>query len=229
MFEKIYNEISSRKRGGKAATSDYAFSGTLKCGRCDKAMVGFNRGANFYRCTGRANAGTCDMPALNAVRLEQAFISALHFNSDLVQKMLAVPDQSNELFARRKVLSNELEQLKKRKKKWQEAYAGDVISLDDLRERTREDAEKEKSILHELESLPEAQPRAWTKDQIADILIRAKEAFRDADEMAKKKFLRELFDVIVVDAIQPAGKPARGNYSKPVIVGVTQRQSKSYL
>ncbi|MGG1601237.1 recombinase family protein [Paenibacillus naphthalenovorans] len=229
LFEKVYGEIVSRKRGGKAATSEYAFSGVLRCGRCGKAMVGFSRGARFYRCTGRANAGTCDMPAIHSGRLEQAFLASLDYDSDQVRNLIDVPDRSDEVKSRREALEAEIEQIRKRKKKWQMAYADDVISLEDLRERTKEDAEREKEISQELATLPQGTSNVWSKEMIADILVDAKKAMQSADEAEKKAFIRELFERVTVDAEKPEGKPAPGRYSMPVIIELVPRQSKSYL
>jgi site-specific DNA recombinase len=229
LFEKVYGEISARKIGGKAATSEYAFSGVLKCGRCGKAMVGFNRGANFYRCTGRANAGNCDMPAIHSGRLEQAFLAALEYDSDQVRKLVEVPDRSDEIRNRREALEAELDQLRKRKKKWQTAYADDVISLDDLRERTKEDAARDKELSDGLAALPQTRSSVWTKEMIGGILADAREALQSADETEKKAFIRELFQMIVVNAEKPQGTPARGRFCVPVISELVPRQSKSYL
>lgn len=119
LFEKVYGEIVSRRGGGKAAISEYAFSGILKCSRCGKAMVGFSRGDRFYRCTGRANAGICDMPAIHGGRLQQAFLAALDYDSETVRKLIEVPVRSDETEKKRKTLETELERIKRRKKKWQ--------------------------------------------------------------------------------------------------------------
>ncbi|MCZ8515661.1 hypothetical protein O9H85_25270 [Paenibacillus filicis] len=201
----------------------------LKCVRCGKAMVGFSRGARFCRCTGRSNVGTCNMPAIHSGRLEQAFLAALDYDSDQMRKLIDVPDRSDEIKSRREALEAEIEQIRKRKKKWQTAYADDVISLDDLWERTREDAEKEKELSQEFAALPQGRSNVWTREMIAEVLADAREALLSADEAGKKAFIREFFERITVDAQKPKGKPAPGRYSMPVILELVPRQSKSYL
>lgn len=226
LFEKVSRDIFAHPKGRKAVTSIYAFSSILRCARCGSAMVGCYPSDPYYRCIGRANAGTCDMPTINGKRLEAAFLNALEYDSEAVQKLIDIPDQSEEIQGKRHLLEKELEQIKRRKKKWQIAYADDAISLEEMKERTREDSEREKEISIELANLPSGDPKAWTKDSITNIFSDVRKAFSSASEQEKKMFLRELFSSITVDAKKPDGYPARGRYSTPYIVGFELQSSK---
>lgn len=226
---RVIEKIISRKSGGKAATSEYAFSGVLKCARCGKAMTGFNRRGAFYRCTGRANAGTCNMPVISGKRLEQTFVSALVYDSTQVRKLVDVPDDNGKMEQERVRLQNELESVKKRKKKWQMAYVDEAITLDDLRERTREDGEREKTILQELDAFSQVPKNEISRREIAEKLSRVGDVFAAADNRSKKGFIHELFQEISVDAERGDWKPAPGRFATPVIKDFVIRQSKSYL
>jgi Flagellar motor component len=53
----------------------------------------------------------------------------------------------------REQLERELEEIKRRKRKWQMAFANDVITLDELRERMAEERAREEAIMQHLSQL----------------------------------------------------------------------------
>lgn len=219
LFKRINNEIKERIRGGRGATSDYAFTGLLKCGKCGFAMVGHaskktNGFYRYYQCSARARNGQCDMPTAKAETVEKAFLDALQFDSSQLQKLIdfTVDNKKRDRKLYIEQLNKELENISRRKKKWQIAYADDAITLQELKERTAEDKEREDVIISELSDIPAEPENRWTKEEIAEQLSQVREVFMNSkDEKAKKGFLRNFFESITIysDAGKTHGAPGK--------------------
>lgn len=226
IFEKVNNEIRRRKTGGKVATSEFAFAGVLRCNRCGFAMTGFSakkkKGRNrYYRCSKRARNGLCTMPTVTDEKVQEAFLAALDVDPSKLVETLDVK-QDQEVRDRKKAadkLRKELDQIQKRKKKWQLAYADDAITLEDFKERTRDDKEREEEIQQELSKLESEQEVQWTKEEMAEVLSQVSIFWRTTDnEKEKKAFLRDLFKSITIECPNETMHGAPGKFTEVEVV-----------
>jgi site-specific DNA recombinase len=210
-FEKVNKEISSRSKGGKTVVSDHIFSGVLKCARCGSAMVGFTaKNSKYYRCFRRAQYNDCKQPIIKSTRLEEMFLESIQYDSEQMQKYFNVTIDDGQ---RKDKLLSELETLRKRKKKWQIAYADEAISLQDYKDRTQEDAKRETEIEDELKIVKPS----IDKKEISDSLKQLTELWVYTEDREKKMFVRELFKSITV----MAKSQGRGSPGKQAILTIT--------
>lgn len=220
LFQKVYKEISARVKGGKTVSSAYAFSGILRCARCGYAMTGFsaqksNGRQRYYRCTGRSQYGICNMPIVTDKKVQEAFLNALNYDSEQLKKLfdVSIDDSINERKKRLDSLKKELKQIKSRKKKWQLAFANDAITVEELKERTKEDTERESEIIKEIQAIPDESSNGLTSEEIISRLSRVRDLWeRTDDEKAKKLFIREIFESITIDSDTERAHGAPGKF-----------------
>lgn len=226
IYDKVEREIKGRKTGGKVATSDFAFAGVLRCNRCGYAMTGFSAKKRdgrhrYYRCTKRAQNGTCNMPTVLDEKVQEAFLDALDYDANQLRAMIDIK-QTNQIDENKRAidrLKKELETIQKRKKKWQLAYADDAISLEDFKERTREDKEREEQIHRELQELPEEETPQRSKEEMIEYLSMVRDFWKqNTNEKAKKAFLRDLFKSIIIDSDQINVRGAPGRFTEVKVV-----------
>lgn len=146
----------------KAMTSDYPFSGVLYCSRCGHPFTGRFHYSNryklakryAYRCTGRFSYGVCDAPEISELKLEREFFKYLKVVAKDIQKPEDPKDEEGPDPRKRiKEIEAELERIKNRRRKWQEAFANEAITLEELIERTQEDRKREERLKEELSSI----------------------------------------------------------------------------
>lgn len=227
--EEFYDDIINirlyRKKEGKKATSDFAFSGVIKCQRCGYGLIGGTRKVKngtmrYYRCIGRYNYGVCNMPVIQEKSMNEAFLKALSPDFDGIEKLIVVNEvaAASEDIDLRIQLESELESVLKRKKKWQVAYANDAITLEELKEHTNEDKQREDYLRSQLEKAPKMQKSHWSRDEIIQQLRQLHGLwYQITDETAKKNFLHEIFEYITIntDVTEAKGGPGR---SVPVYI-----------
>ena len=210
-FEYIQVLRKRRHREGKKATSDYPFTGVLRCARCHYGMTGRSRKVKngykrSYYCLGRFNYGVCDLPVIAEESVNEAFLDMLDISDAEFAKYITDDDDNDTTDDLVKRIQNELSQIQKRKKKWQEAFANDVISLEDLRARTEEDRAREEYIKGQLEAAPTIEKSHWTKEEIIQRLKDIKYLWPQIkNESAKKNFLYDLLNFIEIDSDEKVG------------------------
>ncbi|WP_134682527.1 recombinase family protein [Brevibacillus migulae] len=198
-----------RKKDGKRQTSDFIYSGILKCGRCGTAMIGGARPTKngrrrFYKCMGRFHKGMCNMPIIGEDSVTKTLLDNLETFDERLLNDIAIPEANNvesEFEDLINQLERELDQLKARKKKWQFAFANGAISLEELKELTAEDSKTETYIKAQLEELPQRKKREPVDvESIINKLRNIKLAWTELDQLTQKQLVRDLFESIVVDA-----------------------------
>jgi site-specific DNA recombinase len=227
-YEYIQHLRERRAREGKKASSDYPFTGVLRCARCGYGMIGSSRPLKegrrrYYKCLGRFNYGSCDMPIIQESSVTDAFLNKLDFDKNDVDLFFHMDEAAATSDSESMVdqLRSELDAIQKRKKKWQEAYANDVISLDDLKERTEEDRQREEYIKSQLSSEPRKEKSYWTKDEIIQQLKELREAWHLIDnEAAKKNFINDAFDNIIIDTYDDDIKGGPGRRVEAIITSM---------
>jgi len=224
--EEVFNETQKRikerreAKSAKALTSDYPFTGVLICGRCGSAIVGgktkmrSKKGGPlyYYRCNNRFARGICDLPDMSERKLEQALFEHLNYIIQEVPPLEPPKPADDPARDRIKEIEAELERIKKRKRKWQEAFANDVITLEELRERTQEDREREELLKAELASIPKTEePPTMTREEFVEAIKNIRYVWKRATRRERKEMIHGLFRRIVVD------KEGEGSYT-PVII-----------
>lgn len=194
--------------------SDYPFTGVTRCHRCGNRLHGSvkkNSGSvqRYYKCYGRFTLGTCDLPIISEDTLEKLLLDKLDIimDSRWTQEVAVSKETPSEEIRN---YQKEFEEIQRRKKKWQFAFANDGISLDDLKLRMTEENAKLEEIKEflEVEAAPEA--ISLTRSDIMGFAKEIKKNWEFIEPSHKKAAIHALFDEIVVNAIGPAiGGPGR--------------------
>lgn len=197
LWHKTQERIERRRTGKRSATSQYPFSGVLTCARCGAHMNGQTlhrkTGAYvFYKCGTKHNKGTCDMPRIAETKVEQAFFDALgHWETNGVD----MPTDEEE--PNTKEIQIELDRIKRRRRKWQEAFAADAITLEELKERTQEDRAREEELIAMLSEEPAA-PRIG-QDEFKEAIRDLRRIWPRTTASERKEIIQTLFSEIVID------------------------------
>jgi site-specific DNA recombinase len=218
-FDTVQRMRQFRKKVGKSATSQYAFTGVVRCGRCGYGMVGDSKSRKndryrYYKCLGRFNYGVCNMPIISEISVHEAFLNLINPDNKNIEQYYVAPEvaaaSEDEMLLDQ--LHNELENLQKRKKKWQLAYANDVISLEELRQHTEEDRQREEFLKTQLEEIPNKKTSRMDPMEMIQQLRHLHDIwYQIDDEVAKKNFINEAFQYITIntDVTEAKGGPGR--------------------
>jgi site-specific DNA recombinase len=213
-FNYVQQLVQSRRHiHPRQATSRYLFSKVLKCARCGSTLIGkysqTKRGPkkyvsyNYY-CPNRMKS-LCDLPMINQNFVENLFIQMIdkwdgsQYVKESIQKETAASNEDIEEKANR--LKNELIKIEKRRSKWQYAWADDTMTYKDYQNRMKEEAEKEKMILKELEELAPTESLKIDNHYITTILSDLRRNWNVMDNQTKKQFILIAVNYMVVDKI----------------------------
>lgn len=212
-FRMVQQLITERSKvHPRRLGTTFLFSHVLTCGKCKKKLIGKTNSSkrgdkvyysyNYY-CPERLK-GTCDQPIINQNHLEQKFLEEINQwdfstyiqdelskeNTDVVQDVQHTKDK----------LEQELKGLQEQRERWQYAWVNKMIRDEDLIKRLSEVDEKEKMILHELESLTpkESSP---VNINITEILEKIKLHWEYMTTEEKRQFILLAFENITVDRI----------------------------
>ncbi len=192
---------------GRQGTSDYIFSGILKCPKCGRGFIGRSNtnkdnGARYksYRCRG-VNWKACDFPSISENIVIHNFIEYFK-RMDLYQELNQSLDDDEEKDNRDKKAENlkkELNKIKDRRKKWQYAWANDMISDDEFTSRMNEEQKKEDSIQSQMDEL-----NVNTEDQAVDpgiiqMLSDQIQNWEKLSDVEKKQLLQLTIDSILIE------------------------------
>lgn len=199
----------------RQATSTYIFSGRVRCGRCGAALKGKTtrvQGATYkhYICANK-RAGLCNLPRIEEGLLERTFLKYIEHlsNETEAKQVVATADNTAEIQESIKAIKNELQRIHERKKRWQLAYADGVITLEDLRERTKEDKAREEELRKQLEELEQSLEKTYEPQMLLELLRDLRNNWDAAEPNEKKTMLQIIVKSITVDTPydrMPAGK-----------------------
>lgn len=219
--EEEFNRVQSirgvRAKQGRAATSDFPFTGIMKCSRCGYAMVGASRKQKkatrrFYRCSGRVEYGKCDMPPISEKSVDKAFLKSLRIPKRELIKKIVMPPQNKEKKSDADAIERELTAIANRKRKWQIAFANDAITLEELKSHTDDDKRRESELKKQLNEIPQSNRRVYTKEEIIEQLVMVQLVWEELeDHYAKKMFLQELFESIILHTDTTNPRPGKNN------------------
>lgn len=202
----------------RQATSTYIFSGRLRCGRCGAALKGKTthvQGVSYkhYICANK-RAGICNLPRIEERLLERTFLRYIEqvTNEAAAEQVAAAADDTTEIQEQIKAINNELQRIQERKKRWQLAYADGVITLDDLRERTKEDRAREEELRRELEELENSLEKTFEPQTLVELLRDFRSNWEVAEPNEKKALIQVLVKSITVDT--PYDRMPAGRFTK---------------
>lgn len=184
-FEEIQRTIEKRRGlSPRSVASDYIFSGVFKCSVCGHPMVGFMTYQTLatgervtyknYRCL-RKKTGECKgIKNVSERKLEKAFLDYLKkidFSPVLEETAASGEEKLNKTdHIDIEELKKELDKIEKRKKKWQYAWANEMMSDDEFRERMNEERELEAKIKKQLEEFDVPQEITTDKIELYSVL-----------------------------------------------------------
>lgn len=208
-FNDIQRTIERRRSlQPKQVSSDYIFSGALKCFQCGHPMVGHKVYRTLasgekaiyknYRCLRKKNGECKGGKQISEISLENAFLSFLEqFDFSSAINEVAVSGEStintsNEA-ERKESLLRDLDKLNQRKKKWQYAWSNDIISDDDFRDRMLEAREQEEDIQKQLKSLVPIEEITTDKVELFSILQDIRRNWEKLEDLDKKNIVQMVF------------------------------------
>lgn len=193
-----------------AGKSSYPFSGILKCSRCGSPMKGHTTHGRIkqdgsrtifrhYLCTNRE----CDIKRINEEVVEETFISKIEESLKKYKRIATdeVGNRKQKSPTEKEInhLRSQIKKLQERKRKWQLAYADDAISIDELKQRTKEDRELQEELEEQLEALTESHDDVNPLEMV-NVLTDFTRNWYAMNHEEKKVALQIFVDRIVVDS-----------------------------
>ncbi|MDW8515859.1 recombinase family protein [Priestia flexa] len=212
-FNKVQSIATARKTAHpKAATSEFIFSGTIKCARCGAPLSGkygySKRGEKIYRprsyyCS-KQILGLCDQRNMSELFIERHFLNYLQeieIDQDDIQDLNPVDDQK-ETQEQIMLLEKDLRAIEQRRKKWQYAWVNNMIDDKDFSARMEEENTTEAKIREELDNIKPA-TNSMDPIEFKTILQEIRTNWQTLTAVEKKMMLQLLVKKIVVDKISP--------------------------
>ena len=213
-FERVQVILSERSHSHpKKAVSPYIFTNNLKCARCGASMSGHQsqtiRGdkkyiSYQYYCSKR-RFKNCDIPNISQNYLEIQFLKLIDgwvVNTDMASEITtSSPSKSDDTIKINKI-KTELSTIEKRRKKWQYAWANDMLTDEDLTKRNAEEEEKEKMILVELGAFAGNVKAKINNKLLIETLKDLKDNWNNLNVYEKKQFVNIAVKSMTVDKIK---------------------------
>ncbi|BBW97268.1 recombinase family protein [Geobacillus icigianus] len=201
-FDEIQRTIE-RRRGQhpRNVGNDYIFSALMRCPECGSSMGGHKvyfkspvKGKvvyKNYRCIWK-NTGQCKKGKdISEKKVEKAFldyIETIDFSSDIEKatadvELLKKKNEAEEL-------KKELDKIEARKKKWQYAWANEMMTDDEFRQRMNEEREREEKIKAQLDEIGESTEEEVTKEELAEALRDIRKNWEQLADEEKKSLVQ---------------------------------------
>lgn len=207
-YEQHKQFMKRKSHNGFSRQKVYWFSGVLRCGRCGSAMFGRlstkrNRGGEmvrtpYYICSNRHAGRPCDMPIFRQSHVEyllMEYIAEMRLNASMVQQEAeAISEVSVTTENEMDKLQRELSKVKERKKKWQYMFVEELMDSDTLRERVKEENEKEEVLNRMIEEINVIQESTPDVTRLMDI----SELWDTLDDDDKKELVYIIFNRITL-------------------------------
>lgn len=221
-YEEHTDRMKRRQFYGVSKKREYWFSGVIRCARCGKTLIGrsytnIRNGKrstpmNYYICSNRSMSKGCNLPLFRqelAEKLIMEYIEGIRLNHEQVSAAaedLEKTKSDNKAEIER--LNKELKAIQDRRKKWQYMFVEDLISADDVRERKREEDEKEKIILGQLSEL-QAHNIGTTSNNFK-ALLELPEIWDILDDLDRKEMMQTIFNSIIIECAVEKGVSRKG-------------------
>ncbi|UYL94141.1 site-specific recombinase [Geobacillus phage vB_GthS_PK5.2] len=201
-----------RGKHPKQISSDYIFSGVLRCARCGCVMPGklsnhTVKGGIYarrkYTCRGTF-IKMCDMPMLDEQSIEEAFLRYIQEFRDIsaASEVAASYEQGGDHIQKQiQDIERQLGEIKKRRKRLQLAFANEAISLEELKELTAEDREIEAELQNKLEELQQQTTENTTSiEELIELLTQFERNWAHLNIKEKKNLVSMFVKEIYIDA-----------------------------
>ncbi|USK56527.1 recombinase family protein [Cytobacillus solani] len=209
-FKAIQNLISNRRTSDpRRVSSEYIFSGKLKCNNCGYPMVGYytssvlasgeKRKYPQYRCL-RKKTGECKgSRSVSETKLELAFTDYLgrqDWNEAINQTAastegLDINNEKSNIDVTE--LEKEIEKIDKRKKKWQYAWSDDAMSYEDFKKRTAEADKEIEAIKSQLAEVSTKEEEIFINhEMVIEALMDIRKNWNQLEVMEKKSLVNSI-------------------------------------
>lgn len=216
-YQEHKDRMQRKEFYGHSKKREYRFSGVMHCARCGGRLIGRpyrNKKINGewsipyynYICSGRSMSMGCDLPLLKQELAEKLIMEHIEKISLEVTRIPQQSEETTDGADEVKLLQKELKVIADRRKKWQYMFTEDLISADDLRERKKEDDEKESFIKEQIEKIQFADSKV--QKLTIDKMLKIRDIWELIDDGEKKEMMQTLFKRIVVDCEVKNGKKA---------------------
>ncbi|SET00369.1 site-specific DNA recombinase [Salinibacillus kushneri] len=203
-FEKVQQTIERRRTLSPVnVSSDYIFSGKIKCLKCGYPMVGYRvyvnnaRGEKVdyknYRCLHKKSGQCTGSKSISEKNLNKAFMEFMNhavFSQEADQisnQNIKLKDRAAEI----KQAEKDLKEVEKRKKKWQYAWANNLgMSDSDFEKRMREENQIEEEAREVLQNLQVEEETAMDNQELKRILKNFNTNWKELDEQKKKNLVQ---------------------------------------
>lgn len=217
-FERVQAILHSRTTAHpRTATSKFIFSGVLRCSRCGAAMSGkysqSKRGEKVYHsynyiCHNK-RFGACNQPLINQNFLEERFVKLIKNwdGSKPADEVAKQQEEKNDTELKEHQLNKEIEEINKRKSKWQYAWVNEMITDEDFKKRMDEENKKEKVLQQELEALTNTHSHYTQNKMDLELFSNLALNWEVLDNNEKKQFVQLGVSKLVVDKVNKDKTP----------------------
>jgi len=200
-FDRVQRLLDRRRTMPPvAATSDFAYSGILRCGHCGYAMSGTSRKyksvrTKYYACVNRQKNFKCSMPYIREDVLEDAFMQYIRRQLEEHSEGVEIePDDGIDIDVAIADLNRRLQLVADRKRKFQTMYVDELISRDDFLLRRAELDAEEKSLRDALDEIA-----ATGNDDVGEVTAaELLEMLTNCNDADKKAIMQEMVKEVII-------------------------------
>lgn len=194
----------------RVVSSRYIFSGKLKCPKCGKSMNGHyttektKKGPTeyrSYRCRQKRHGRCKGTKDINEPRLEKAFIEYLE-QQNFDKLFDEVANQGERVLNKKKesidvdTIQKKLDKIEKRKKKWQYAWAEEIMTYEDFKNRMKEAKREEELLKGQLLSTTINDDNKIDREDLILVLKQIKHNWITLDYKEKKSLVSQIIKQI---------------------------------
>ncbi|WP_181917177.1 recombinase family protein [Virgibacillus dokdonensis] len=195
----------------RSVSSQYIFSTKLICPHCGRYLNGYyttTSGKTYYnyRCKGKQEGICTKGKSVSQINAEKAFIEYLgdYSNRDKITDVANKAENElsrNELKNDVESLTKQLKKLENKKKKWQYAWAEDIMPYEDFKKRMEEANKEEKEIKEQLKEYKdnEEETEKLSMHELSEVLFDIKENWYSLNNEEKKMLVSDVIDKIHYD------------------------------
>jgi site-specific DNA recombinase len=209
-YEAHIARMRRRSSGGNGKIADYWFNGVLRCGRCGASMYGRRSNertikatdekvrTSYYWCSRRKNNKSCDMPMFRQIHVEHLimqYISQIKSDQEAVRLNKTKINKDHQNIKKEiEKHKRELSKVHARIKKWQYAFAEDLISVEDLKQRMAEETAEEQKISRLLNSLNNTLAPTESYGDVIELM----DLWHELDDVDKNEAITTVFKSITL-------------------------------
>lgn len=209
LFEQVQTILKKRSETHmtRSVSSTFIFSGIIRCPKCGSRMIGSfmkKRNHKYYICSQKKTHGTCKMRNINELAIEQVLFHNFNWQAIFMQRFKPEEDPG-EFNSEQKhhEITQEIEKIKKRLKKWHVLWANEEIGFSELKEYTQEDKQRLSYLEKQLDQLPDSKVTKTkiTEKEFMEMLNNIKEVWTYAEVEEKKELVASFLSKVAFDFV----------------------------